>query len=94
MLENIKEEFSFRKDYGQIDMDNLIDFEELIAFYLALSPQKNVKKLSENIGYHSIIKLLKTNNNYKKQKESYKQNTNITNIANITHITHIIYIYI
>ena len=62
LLENIKEEFSFRKDYGQVNIDNLIDFEELIAFYLALSPKKNVKKLSENIGNSSIIKALKINN--------------------------------
>ena len=58
LLEEIEAQFDYKKANGVIDIEGIIEFEELVTFYLCLSP-KNLKLLTDKVGDPNLLKALK-----------------------------------
>jgi len=59
LLKEIIADVEIKREYGITCIEDVIELEELMAFYLAMNPLKHTKILGEKIGRKKIINLLR-----------------------------------
>ena len=58
ILDEIEAQFDYKKYNGVSDIEGIVEFEELVTFYLCLSP-RNLEIMTEKIGDPNLIQALK-----------------------------------
>ena len=68
LLKHIEEDFSRKKAIGTHSMEEILDFEDMITFYVSLNPEENTEKIKGCFTEKNLIKFLIDDLNHWKDK--------------------------